>query len=55
MHPRSVLLLSHSDMVQPHSAHVASMMMMMMVIMMIIIRHQNNEKRFNVHTNMRKN
>jgi hypothetical protein len=49
MHPRSVLLLSHSDMVQPHSAHVASMMMMMMII------RQNNEKRFNVHTNMRKN
>ncbi len=52
MHPRSVLLLSHSDMVQPHSAHVASMRMMMM---MMIIRHQNNEKRFNVNTNMRKN
>jgi hypothetical protein len=50
MHPRSVLLLSHSDMVQPHSAHVASMMMMMMMII-----RQNNEKRFNVHTNMRKN
>lgn len=51
MHPRSVLLLSHSDMVQPHSAHVASMMIMMMII---IIR-QNKEKRFSVHTNTRKN
>jgi hypothetical protein len=47
IYPPSVLLCSHSDTVQPHSAHLASMMV-------IIIICQNNEKGY-VHTNIRKN